>query len=361
MIARGAGGALEVAVADELREFGLELELAVEPGRCSALVGPSGAGKTTALRIVAGLREPRAGRVAVGDRVWSDVEAGVSLEPEDRACGYLFQDYALFPHLSAWRNVAFGMSGPRGDRRPRALDLLRRFGIEGLAYASPEAMSGGERQRVALARALATEPAVLLLDEPLSALDARTRAQSSRELAAALQVAGVPVLMVTHDFHEAALFADEICVMDRGRTVQRGTAAELSSRPASGFVADFAGAAVLSGTAGPGQGEETLVELEGGGRVRSTDSAEGPVSVSVFPWEVTLEPPTSEPRGSARNRVEVEVTSVTEVGARVRVGLASPQPLVAEVTAESVRELGLKPGAKVSAVWKATATRLMPR
>lgn len=352
-------GALEVSVSDELREFDVELELTVEPGRCAALVGPSGAGKTTALRLVAGLREPRAGCIRLGGETWADVDAGVSLLPEERACGYLFQDYALFPHLNAWKNVAFGVDAPRSLRRERAVELLRRFGVDGLAEASPGTMSGGERQRVALARALAREPRVLLLDEPLSALDARTRAHSSRELAAVLEAAGVPVLLVTHDFQEAALFADEICVMDRGKTVQRGAAAELSARPASGFVADFAGAAVLTGTAGPGTGGESIVELDGGGTVRSTDSAAGPVSVSVFPWEVTLEPAGAEPHGSARNRLDAEVTSITEIGARVRVGLASPQPLVAEVTAESVRELGLSRGVKVCAVWKSTATRLM--
>ena len=291
MNARGVSGALQVKVADTLREFDLELELRVEPGECTALVGPSGSGKTTALRLVAGLREPRAGRVAVGDRVWSDAETGLRLEPEERACGFLFQDYALFPHLSAWRNVTFGMRGPKSERRSRALELLRRFGVEPLADARPATLSGGERQRIALARALATEPEVLLLDEPLSALDARTRAHSSRELAAALANAGVPALLVTHDFQEAALFAKEICVMDRGTTVQRGTAAELSARPASGFVADFAGAAVLAGVAWRERGG-TVVELDGGGQVRSTDDAEGPVAVSVFPWEVTLEPPT---------------------------------------------------------------------
>jgi molybdate transport system ATP-binding protein len=356
-----AGGALDVSVADRLRDFDLELELRVEPGECAALVGPSGAGKSTALRLVAGLRAPSRGRVAVGDEVWADAGAGAGLPPEERACGFLFQDYALFPHLSAWRNVAFGMRVPRGERRERAIEMLSRFGVESLADARPEALSGGERQRVALARALATEPRVLLLDEPLSALDARTRAHASRELASALAEAGVPVLMVTHDFQEAALLADRILVMDRGTTVQAGTASELSARPASAFVADFAGAAVLHGVASPGDEGSTRVELEGGGAVRSTDRAEGEVAVSVFPWEVTLEPAGEAPHGSARNRLDAEVVSVTEVGARVRVGLATPQPLAAEVTAESVAELGLRPGARVSAVWKATATRLMPR
>ena len=157
------------------------------------------------------------------------------------------------------------------------------------------------------------------------------------------------------------MFAGEICVMDRGATVQRGSAADLSARPGSAFVADFAGAAVLVGNARPASGGETRVALDGGGEIRSSDRMDGPVAASVFPWEVTIEPPGEPAHGSARNRLEAEVTSVTEVGARVRVGLASPQPLAAEVTAESVTELGLRPGATVTAVWKATATRLMPR
>ncbi|MBM3667882.1 MAG: ABC transporter ATP-binding protein [Actinobacteria bacterium] len=354
------GGALEIRVGDRLREFELELDARVEPGECTALVGPSGAGKTTVLRLVAGLRDPPRGRIAVGERVLCDTDAGICLEPEERRCGFLFQDHALFGHLSAWRNVAFGIGAPRSERRGRALALLGRFGIEGLADARPAELSGGERQRVALARALATAPDVLLLDEPLSALDARTRAHATRELAAALRDAAVPSLLVTHDFEEAAVLAAEICVMDRGRVVQRGSAAELSASPASGFVADFAGAAVLAGEAHPEPGGSTRVALEGGGEVHSSDSERGPVAVSVYPWEVALEPADEPAHGSARNRLGAEVVSVTQVGTRVRVGLATPQPLAAEVTAESVAGLGLRPGVRVRAVWKATATRLAP-
>jgi molybdate transport system ATP-binding protein len=326
-----------------------------------AIVGPSGAGKSTVLRIVAGLRRPDPGRVAVGGEIWLDSRRGVDLPPEERSCGFMFQEYALFPHLSTWRNVAFGISAPRAERSDRALELLERFGIGELAEAKPGSMSGGERQRVALARALARDPSVLLLDEPLSALDTRTRAHAGRELAAALRDAGVPAIVVTHDFAEAALLADEICVMDRGRIVQRGTAAELSARPASAFVADFAGSVVLNGTARRESQGLTQIELEGGGLLRSTDEIEGPVAASVFPWEIGLEPAGAEPHGSALNRLAVEVVSVSEVGNRVRVGLAAPQPLVAELTAESTRSLGLRPGVRVDATWKATATRLVPR
>jgi molybdate transport system ATP-binding protein len=313
------------------------------------------------LRIVAGLRRPDPGLVAVGGAIWLDSERGVDLPPEDRACGFMFQEYALFPHLSAWRNVAFGIPGRAAGRRARALQLLERFGVGELAEASPGSISGGERQRVALARALARDPGVLLLDEPLSALDTRTRAHAGRELVAALRDVGVPAIVVTHDFAEAALLADEICVMDRGRIVQRGTATELSARPASAFVADFAGSVVLNGTARRQPQGLTEVELDGGGRVRSTDAVQGPVAVSVFPWEIGLEPGGTEPHGSALNWLAVEVVSVTEVGNRVRVGLAAPQPLVAEVTTQSTRSLGLGPGVRVTASWKATATRLVAR
>ncbi|HET8593278.1 MAG TPA: ABC transporter ATP-binding protein [Solirubrobacterales bacterium] len=352
---------LELFTRDRLRGLELNADLRIEDRASVAIVGPSGAGKSTLLRIVAGLRRPDEGRVEVGGHAWLDSERGIDLPPEERSCGFMFQEYALFPHLSAWRNVAFGVSGPKKERRDRALELLERFGIGDLADARPGSISGGERQRVALARALARDPRLLLLDEPLSALDARTRAHAGRELVGALTGAGVPAIVVTHDFAEAALLADEICVMDRGRIVQRGTAAELSARPASPFIAEVAGSVVLTGTARREGGGLSRIELDGGGLLRSTDQVEGRVAACVFPWEIALEPADAEPHGSALNRLAVEVVSVAEVGTRVRVGLAAPQPLVAEVTAESTRSLGLRPGLELSATWKATATRLVPR
>jgi molybdate transport system ATP-binding protein len=353
---------LRVSAVSQLREFELDVELGVEPGRCLAVVGPSGAGKSTILRTVAGLHRPDRGRVALGDTDWLDRDAGIDLAPEQRRCGYLFQDYALFPHLNPAQNVAFALGDvPRGERRNRALELLERFGVGELADAPVRRLSGGERQRIALARALARDPDVLLLDEPLSALDPRTAASASRELSATIAVASAPTVLVTHDFADAALLADEVAVIDRGRIVQRGTPAELSSRPASAFVADFTGAAVLLGTASPGPDGTTHVALEGGGALTSTDAAAGPVAVAVFPWEVALEPGASDPHGSAMNMLAATVASVTEVGNRARIGLATPQPLVAEVTGASVRRLGLRPGVAVSASFKATATRLVER
>jgi molybdate transport system ATP-binding protein len=214
---------------------------------------------------------------------------------------------------------------------------------------------------VALVRALARRPAALLLDEPLSALDARTRAAATRELAGVIRAARVPVLLVTHDFAEAALLGDRVAVIDRGRVVQEGTASELAAAPASAFVADFTGAVVLTGTARPDADGATVVALDGGGEVTALAPGEGAVAVSVYPWEITLGPPDAPAVDSARNHLGVEVVSVTTVGARVRVGLAAPQPLVAEVSEASAEALGLRPGARAVASFKAAATRILQR
>jgi molybdate transport system ATP-binding protein len=353
---------LAARIETALREFELEVDLQVERGRCLALVGPSGAGKSTVLRAIAGLHRPERGRISLDESLWLDRAAGIDLPPERRSCGYLFQDYALFPHLSAWRNVAFALRRlPRAERRDRARSLLAAFGAADLAETPPRELSGGERQRVALARALARDPGSLLLDEPLTALDARTAAAAARELGATVARSASPTILVTHDFAQAALLADEIAVIDRGRIVQRGTPGELSTRPGSAFVADFAGASVLFGLARRAGGGTTVVELDGGGVLRSTDIAAGPVGVAIYPWEVTLEAPPTAPHGSAMNRLEARVTSVTEIGNRARIGLLAGQPFAAEITGESIERLGLAPGAAVAATWKATATRLVER
>jgi molybdate transport system ATP-binding protein len=349
---------LRAELATPVGALRLDLELSVEPGECLALAGPSGAGKTSVLRAIAGLLTPRSGRVTCGGETWLDTEARLHLPPERRGCGYVFQEYALFPHLTAWRNVGYSL--PREHRRGRALELLERFGLGDRAEARPHELSGGERQRVALARALARRPRALLLDEPLSALDARTRAHASRALAATLRDAGVPALLVTHDFGEASLLGDRVAVLDAGRIVQEGLARDLAAAPASAFVADLTGAVVLTGSARPGGDGLTLVELDGGGHAISTDAARGRVAATVHPWEISILPAGDRPTGSAQNRLAAEVTALTHVGNRVRVALEAGQPLVAEVTEPAVRELGLGPGVRVTVSWKAAATRLVP-
>jgi molybdate transport system ATP-binding protein len=351
---------LRIEARTRLGELELDVALEVPAGDCLALAGPSGAGKTSVLRVASGLLRPESGRVECGGETWLDTERGLDVPPEDRRCGYVFQEYALFPHLTAWQNVAYPLRGmKRPERRRRAQELLERFGVGKLADARPRTLSGGERQRVAVARVLARRPGVLLLDEPLSALDARTRAGAARELESVLREIEVPALLVTHDFAEAAQLGDRVGVIDAGRVVQEGTATELAAAPRSAFVADFAGAVVLTGRARGGANGLTHVELDGGGAVTSTDRGEGPVAVSVYPWEITIGPEREAAHGSAQNRLVAEILSITTVGNRVRLGLAAPQPLAAEITQASATALDLRTGTRVTATWKAAATRLV--
>jgi molybdenum ABC transporter ATP-binding protein len=339
----------------------LDVQFEVPAGRCLALAGPSGSGKSTILRLLAGTVPLDRGRITHGDVVWVDTGRRIWLAPEHRRCGFVFQDYALFPHLSAWRNVAYGLrEQPRHERKARALSLLERFGLERQADAQPSTLSGGERQRVALARALAPDPAVLLLDEPLSALDSRTRGSAGRELSSILRSVEIPAVLVTHEFGEAALLGDEVGVIDDGRIIQRGTASELAAAPATAFVADFTGAVVLTGTARAAGSGLTIVDLDGGGEASTTDHGSGRVAVSVYPWEITIASPPGPTEESAQNRLRARVVSVTTVGNRVRVGLAAGQSLVAEVTGKAAEDLHLAVGSDVIASWKATATRLVP-
>jgi molybdate transport system ATP-binding protein len=356
------GPALEVACTAQLGQIALDVSLGVDAGRCLALAGPSGAGKTSVLRTVAGLLRPSRGRVRSGDEVWLDTERGVAHAPDRRRCGYLFQSYALFPHLRGWQNVAYPMrGGKRSERRVRALELLERFGVGHLADVRPGTYSGGESQRVALARTLARDPRVLLLDEPLSALDARTRASAGRTLKRTLSTSAIPTLVVTHDFDEAALLGDEIAVIDSGRILQRGTASELAAAPASSFVADFTGAVVLTGTASPGPDGLTAVDLGDGATILSTEQASGAVGASVYPWEIELAPIDAPAAGSAQNRLVGRVVSSTIVANRVRVTVDAGQPVTAELTDPGARAVDLAVGKPIALTWKASATRLIER
>jgi ABC-type sulfate/molybdate transport systems ATPase subunit len=327
---------LRLDVAVPLRTF--ELRVALDVGaETVAVVGPSGAGKSTLLRAIAGL-VPSRGRVEVDGRDWS------ALAPERRSVGFVFQDYALFPHLSVRQNVAFG--GPPED-------LLERLGIAQLADARPRELSGGERQRVAVARALARKPEVLLLDEPLAALDAHTRDTIRVELRATLRELGLPTIVVTHDFVDAAALADRVGVLVDGALVQIGRADELISTPVSAFVARFAGGNVLHGHA---RRVHTLtsVELDDRNVIVSSDDAEGEVAAVVYPWDVTLSRVL--PSDSAQNHVQGTVTSVVPVANRMRVTVGA---VTAEVTAESAQRLQIREGDLLVASWKATATRLV--
>ena len=331
-----------------LRAFALELALDVS--RTVALVGPSGAGKTSALRVVAGLLEPSRGLVSLDGERWLDTERGLSLPPERRRVGLVFQDYALFPHLSVRANVAFGAGGRPVDA------LLERFRIGHLAAAPPRELSGGERQRVALARALARDPAVLLLDEPLAALDTHTKSEVRHELAELLRELALPTVLVTHDYEDAAALADEVGVLVDGRLRQLGPPAELVARPRDAFVASFTGANLLRGRARRGEGALTAIRLESGEDLYSADEAEGTVGVVVYPWEVSVARTHVPDADSALNVVRGQVGSLVEVANRVRVRVG---PVTAEVTAASAERLELAHGGIAYATFKATGTRLV--
>ena len=340
--------ALELDIRLPLRSFRLELTLAL--GRETfALVGPSGAGKTTVLRAIAGLVRPEHGRVVLDGEVLFDSASGIVLPPEDRRVGFVFQEYALFPHMTVAQNVAYGSRNGTGE-------LLERFRIAHLAGARPGELSGGERQRVGLARAVAREPGVLLLDEPLSALDPHTRAGLRLELKELLDELDLPVLLVTHDFHDAAVLADRVAALTDGRVRQVGTPSELIAAPVDAFVASFTGANVLAGRARRGADGLTEVSLDDGGVVYSVDEASGDVEVAVYPWDVSISREAS--HDSALNHVRGPITSLVLIGNRARVQVGG---LVGEVTASSAERLSLEEGEVVMASFKAAATRLVER
>ena len=357
-----SGDRLEVTAKAQLGQTELDVSVRVEAGRCLALAGPSGAGKTSVLRAVAGLLRPHEGVVRCGDEVWLDTATGVSRAPDRRRVGYLFQNYALFPHLRGWQNVAYPLRGQkRKERRAHAVELLERFGVGHLSDVRPGTYSGGESQRVALARTLARDPMVLLLDEPLSALDARTQASAGRTLKTTLGESDVPTLVVTHDFNEAALLGDEIAVIDHGHILQHGTASALAAAPASTFVADFTGAVVLAGIASPGPDGLTAVDIGDGVTVLSTAQGAGDVGASVYPWEIALVPVDAPVTGSAQNRLEGRVVSSTTIANRLRVTVDAGQPVTAEVTDRGAQAVDLAVGKPIALTWKASATRLIER
>ena len=354
-----ADDVLSVEVRHRLRRIALDVRLEVG-GETVALVGPSGAGKTSVLRVVAGLLTPQHARIVSGGETLVDTARGMSLQPERRGVGMVFQEGALFPHLSIGRNVAYGLRPrPRSpkERRLRVAALLERFGIASLARARPAEVSGGERQRAALARAVATAPRVLLLDEPLSALDSVTKASVARELSQWLADLHLPTILVSHDYGDVIGLANRVAVMDAGVVVQMGTMDDLTRAPASPFVAAFTGVNLFVGTAAR-HGHLTEVRGESGASFLSCAPASGRVGVVVDPWAVRL----SRARGGTAgpNVLVGPVVQIAQLGATARVTVASVPLVVAEVGLLRLDELSLARGASVAAAWGPECTRLVP-
>jgi molybdate transport system ATP-binding protein len=341
-------GTFHIDISLPRRAFDLRVELHLDQGTF-ALAGPSGAGKTALVRAIAGLESPARGHVGFPDETWFDAERGIDLPPERRHVGLVFQDYALFPHLTVRANVAFG-------GRRDVNELLQRMRLQHVANARPPALSGGERQRVAVARALASRPRVLLLDEPMAALDPSLRGDVIAGLRDVIADLAIPTLLVTHDFEEAAALADRIGVLVDGRLLQVGTPSELVASPKDAFVASFTGANVISGRASPTPTGLTEVRLQDGRVVYSTDPADGDVVVVVYPWDVAVA--LHSPDDSTLNHLEAPISSIVTFGNRARVRLGE---IVAELTTASADRLELAEGLTAVASFKATATRLIAR
>ena len=336
--------------------FRLRLPLAVAPGEVVALVGPNGAGKSTGLRALAGLLALDDGHVRLDGVLLEDPRTGRRLAPEDRPVGLVFQEYLLFPHLSALDNVAFGLRA-RGTRRAAARATaaaqLDRLGLAGVLGSRPHRLSGGQAQRVALARVLVTEPRLVLLDEPLAALDAGTRVQVRADLRRHLAGFAGATVVVTHDVLDAFVLADRLVVLEGGAVVQAGTPVDVARRPRTAYVAALVGLNLHRGTA-----QGTAVTLDGGAVVTSAHATSGQVLVAFAPAAVTVH--RTRPEGSARNAWPVTVTGVEQHADTVRVRMSGPLDLAADLTPISVAELHLEPGAQVWAAVKATETEVYP-
>jgi molybdate transport system ATP-binding protein len=341
---------LDATVRLQLGSLDLDVHLAAADGETVAVLGPNGAGKSTFLRAVAGLAPLAGGRIMIDGAVVDDPTDDRYVVPERRSVGVVFQNYLLFPHLSVLENVAFGLRSrrvPRGEARRCAREWLERMDLARYCDAKPNALSGGQQQRVALARALVTEPRLLLLDEPLAALDVGTRTELRRELRAELAKFEGARVIVTHELLDAVALADRLVVLERGRVAQEGSVADVVAQPRSRYVADLVGINLLRGI-----GRDHGVTLEAGGTVATADPVAGDVYVAIHPHSVTVH--LREPAASARNIWPGRIAGTDLLGDRVRIHVAGEVPLVAEVTAAAVAELGLHEGVSVWTSVKAT-------
>ncbi len=347
---------LEARIILRLGRLDLDVELDVEAGRVMALLGPNGAGKTTVLRALAGLLPLSGGQVVLDGQLLEHPSRRIRVPAERRPVGMVFQNYLLFPHLSALENVAFGLRA-RGRGRTQSRQLaaawLDRLGLSGLGNGRPGTLSGGQQQRVALARALATDPRMLLLDEPLAALDVSTRAEVRRDLRRHLREFPGVNLLVTHDPLEAVALADRLVVIEEGRIVQSGSAAEVTGQPRSRYVADLVGVNLLRGRL-----RDRVVELESGGQLVTAAAGAGEVYAVVAPRSVSLW--RSRPDGSPRNVWGGRATGVDLQGDRVRVRVEGSPSLVAEVTPAAMADLGLAEGTEIWMSVKATEVTVYP-
>ncbi len=347
---------LQARVELTIGDLHLDVDIAVATGELVVLLGPNGAGKTTLLRALAGLVTLDGGQVVLDGVVLEDAGTGARVPTEGRPIGFVFQDYLLFPHLSALENVAFGLRArgmPRAEARRRAAGWLRRVGLGDYAGSRPRALSGGQAQRVALARAMVADPRLLLLDEPLAALDAASRSEVRRDLRRHLASFDGTRLLVTHDPLEAMTMADRLVILEHGRITQTGTAAQVSTQPRSRYTAELVGVNLFTG-----QATGHTIQLAGGGALVTADDLQGEVFAAVHPHSVALH--RRAPEGTPRNVWAGTAETLEVVGDRVSVRVTGQVPIVAEVTPAAAAELRLADGGPVWAAVKATEVTVYP-
>ncbi len=342
---------------DRGENFALDATIGIEAEETVALLGPNGAGKSTVVMAIAGILPIDRGHIRLGDHVLDRPDASVFVPPAQRSVGVVFQDHVLFPHLSAVDNVAFGLESAGATRREArrvAGEWLERVHIGAERNSKPGQLSGGQSQRVALARALAVQPDLLLLDEPLAALDVATRSDLRRLLAQHLAGFGGPRMLITHDPAEAFLLGDRVVVLENGRVTQMGTPDEIRRHPVTQYAADVAGLNLLTGTISGG-----VVDVGVDPPIHIADSGvSGNVLVTIHPRSISLH--REMPHGSPRNVWPTTVAVVEPLGDRVRIQLGAPHELTVELTEAAVRDLGVEPGVPTWVAIKATEVSVQP-
>lgn len=375
---------LEVALKTHMDAFQLNVAFEVQAGQTTVLLGESGAGKSTVLRLLAGLQQPEQGKIVLNGISYYDSAQRIAVAPQRRPFGYVFQDYVLFPHLSVFENVAFGLRAqhlPRQSVRQSVLAALEQVSLQDYAQRLPDQLSGGQQQRVAIARALAIRPQLLLLDEPLAALDVQTRREVRQELRRILQEMHITTLFVTHHYLDGLLFGDKLLVLDHGQLIQQGGQRELHEYPRSSYVAELVGVNFFRGHIHSYENEHTCIiqlpdppakseqptriiaVLKEQAEIASQRPASGTEAfVVIDPRSITLH--LSIPEGSARNMFRGEITHILQLGTstgshdgKVRISIALSQtaaPLIAEITASSATRMELSEGQAIFATFKAT-------